>query len=415
MDTHLLLVVLAVLGGAYMAWTIGANDVGNAFGTSVGSKAITLLHAVLIAAVFEFAGSFLVGAHVAQTISGSIIDNHVIALEAHQLAVGMIAALIGSSLWLHFATHLGWPVSTSHAIVGAVIGLGIAMGGLAAVRWDTVGPIALSWLISPVGGALLAIAAYWGLVMPVYRSRHPVRRIRVMAPLAAGIVFFMIVLSVVFKGLENLHLDLPLLPALGAALAAAFLAWAGARFLLARRRLHEDAADFSEFKQAEPVFAVLQIITACYMSFAHGANDVANAIGPLATVVSILKTGVIVDKVPVPPALLALGGLGIVIGLATLGYRVIVTIGRKITTITPSRGFSAELGCATTVLVCSKLGLPVSTTHTIVGAVVGVGLVHGIKALDMRILRDIGGSWIATIPASALLTVMLYWALAGLI
>lgn len=408
MDTHLVVLTLAVIGGGYMAWNIGANDVANAMGTSVGSKALTLVGAVIVAAIFEFSGAFFVGGGVTKTISKGIISLDMVVGREMEFAIGMVAALFAAAIWLNIASRLGWPVSTTHSIVGAVLGFGIVMGGIMAVSWDAVGKIVLSWVVSPLSGAIIAVIVYSLVVLPIYRSKYPATHLRRIVPPATGMVFFMLALSMLYKGLKNLNLDLPVGQALLMATVVAVIAGGVAHMLLRRRDLDDSQSLSKRIRQTEPIFAVLQVITACYMAFAHGANDVANAIGPLAAVVSVVQTNVIAKESIVPLWVLALGGIGIVIGLATYGHRVMATIGRKITTITPSRGFSAEFGAATTVLVCSKLGLPVSTTHTLVGAVIGVGMARGIRGIDLRVIRDIGVSWVVTIPFTAFITILLF-------
>jgi PiT family inorganic phosphate transporter len=408
MDIDTIVLTLAVIGGAYMAWNIGANDVANAMGTSVGSKALTLVGAVVVAAIFEFSGAFFVGGGVTKTISKGIISLDMVAGREMEFALGMVAALFAAAIWLNIASRLGWPVSTTHSIVGAVLGFGIVMGGIIAVSWNVVGKIVISWVVSPLCGAIIAVVVYSLVVLPIYRSEFPATHLKRVVPLATGMVFFLLALSMLYKGLKNLHLDLPVGHALLMATVIGVIA-AGVAHLILRRRKLEDSKSLSKrIRQTEPIFAVLQVITACYMAFAHGANDVANSIGPLAAVVSVVQTGVIAKESLVPLWVLALGGVGIVIGLATYGHRVMATIGKKITSITPSRGFSAEFGAATTVLVCSKLGLPVSTTHTLVGAVIGVGMARGIRGIDLRIVRDIGVSWVVTIPFTAIITVVLF-------
>lgn len=408
MDTHIIVLTLAVIGGGYMAWNIGANDVANAMGTSVGSKALTLVGAVVVAAIFEFSGAFFVGGGVTKTISKGIISLDMIQGHEMEFALGMVAALFAAAIWLNVASRLGWPVSTTHAIVGAVLGFGIVMGGIMAVSWDIVGKIVLSWVVSPLSGAIIALVIYSLVVLPIYRSEFPATHLKRVVPLATGMVFFMLALSMLYKGLKRLSLDLEVGQAFLMATVIGVIAAGIAHMILRRRKLENSKSLSKRIRQTEPIFAVLQVITACYMAFAHGANDVANSIGPLAAVVSVIQTGVIAKESPVPLWVLALGGIGIVIGLATYGHRVMATIGKKITSITPSRGFSAEFGAATTVLVCSKLGLPVSTTHTLVGAVIGIGFARGIRSLDLRIIRDIGVSWVVTIPFTAIITVLLF-------
>jgi PiT family inorganic phosphate transporter len=328
-----------------------------------------------------------------------------------QIALGMTCALLASSIWCHFATHKGWPISSTHAIVGSVISIGLIFAGTHAVNWSKIVPIVISWVLSPALGGALAIAVYWLFVLPIYSSEQPMRQLRRAAPLITGIVFTSIGLAVFYKGFKNLNLDLQFHEALLLSLAIGLCAAVVMHLSLSRRKLSEGGTYLQRVKQTEPVFATLQIITACYMSFAHGANDVSHAAGPIATVLQVIRTGRVGDEVTVSPLLLAFGGIGIVIGLSTYGYKVMATIGKKITTITPSRGFAAEFGCATTVLIAAKLGIPISSSHTIVGAVVGVGLVRGLQSLDLRIIRDIGMSWVLTIPCAGLLTALLYFLL----
>ena len=402
--------ILSIIFGTYMAWNIGANDVANAFGTSVGSRALTIGSAVLLAAIFEFAGAFFVGGHVTQTIRSGMFDISVVSAEPVHFAIGMTAALLAAAIWLNLATHWGWPVSTTHSIVGAVVGFGLVIAGVSAINWSKIGQIIMSWIISPAVGGLLAVIIYISFVLPIYRSREPARRLRRLVPVATGLVFFLLTLAMVFKGLKNLHLNLSFVEASLWGVTIGVLAGIITYLIVKRIPLKEESDPVKKFKQTEPVFAVLQIITASYTAFAHGANDVANAVGPLAAVHAIWQSGglSVSEKATVPNWILLVGGVGIVVGLATYGYRVMQTIGKKITTISPSRGFAAEFGAATTVLICTRLSLPVSTTHTLVGAVVGVGLVRGMRSLDMKVVRDIGASWLYTIPFTAALTALIF-------
>ncbi|HAU37695.1 MAG TPA: phosphate permease [Phycisphaerales bacterium] len=396
-----------------MAWNIGANDVANAMGTPVGSGAITLRRAVVLAGIFEFCGAFFVGSDVADTIKGGIVPPEAFA-DLTQLGIGMLAALLAASAWLHMATYLGQPVSTTHAIIGAVIGFAVITVGPGAVQWSKMGAIAASWVISPVAGAIIAYIVYRGIRRFVLASRHPVFYARKVVPLATGSVFFILMLSIVYKGLPKLRLDLPLWQALVVAVGTGAVGVLCAGILLRRvlRRRRVRLAD--RYDAVERWFGRVQIITACYMAFAHGANDVANAIGPLAGAIQVFGKQGFAAKAAIPPWLLAFGGVGIVIGLATYGYKVIEAVGRKITEITPTRGFSAEFGTATTVLVCSKLGLPISTTFVLVGAVMGVGIARGFGAIDLKVIRRIFASWIVTIPISAVFAAIFYWILNAL-
>jgi PiT family inorganic phosphate transporter len=404
--TFTILLVIAVLAGFYMAWNIGANDVANAFGTSVGSGALTIRQVVLLAGVFEFCGAFLVGASVTDTIKQSIIHMDAFQDSATLFGLGMLAALIGSAAWLNIATYFAQPVSTTHAIIGAVIGFAVVARGVGCVTWSKMGAIAASWVVSPLVGGILAYLIYKAIVRFVLDSRHPVYRARQAVPVGLGAVVAIVVLSILYRGLPKLRLDLPLPSALGVAAAAAAAACVLA-YLVIRHRTRGRYIPLAErYVTVERWFSRLQVITACYMAFAHGANDVANAIGPLAGCMRIFaeRATTLVAKTPVPPWLLAFGGAGIVIGLATYGIKVIEAVGKKITEVTPTRGFSAEFATATTVLVCSKMGLPISTTFVLVGAVMGVGIARGFAAIDLKVIRRIFASWVVTIPVSAVLT-----------
>lgn len=418
-----LVVVLALATGLYMAWTIGANDVANAMGTSVGSGALTLRRAVVVAGIFELAGAVLVGGHVSETIRKGILDPAQFApagpLGAEGpliLALGMTAALLGAAIWLQGASFIGLPVSTTHSIVGAVVGFGVVAVGASGIDWVTLGSIVASWVVSPALGGLLGFLSFVVVRRLVLRSPDPVRATRTVVPYLVGVVGFILALTFVYKALRNVLPDPhPVVTGLAAATigGASVVVFRGlvGRFGPAEDQGGKDGADSMGYVEA--IFGWLQIVTAAFVAFAHGANDVANAVGPLAAVVGLARVGFaeVPEVIAVDTWLLAAGGVGIVIGLATWGYRVIATIGRRITEITPTRGFAAEFGAACTVLVASRLGLPVSTTHVLVGAVVGVGFAQGIGALNLRTVRDIVYSWIATVPAAAVLGGLLFVAL----
>ncbi|MFO7261608.1 MAG: anion permease [bacterium] len=414
MTVGLIILAIALAAAFYMAWTIGANDVANAMGTSVGSGALTLVSAILLAAVFEFGGAVVLGASVTETISKGIVETALFDPSGPLgedgpvlLALGMICALLASAIWLHAATFLGMPVSTTHSIVGAVFGIGIVSFGFRGVDWGTMLQIVMSWLVSPLLGGVLAFGTFITVRRLILESPDPVAATRRYAPYIIGVVVGVMTLSFIYKVLSrrfeapSVLLSLLIAAGLGAAVGAV----AGA-FVRATR----PARDAGTFTYVERVFALLQIATACFVAFAHGANDVANAVGPLAAVVTLYQTGFteVVGRVGVPTWTLFLGGGGIVLGLATLGHRVIATIGRQITEITPTRGFSAEFGAATTVLVASSLGLPISTTHTLVGGVIGVGFGHGIAALNLTTVRRIVTSWVATVPVAAVVAAVLF-------
>jgi PiT family inorganic phosphate transporter len=399
---------VAMAACVYMAWNIGANDVANAMGTSVGSYAITLKQAVLLAAVFEFAGAFLVGGHVTDTVRKGIVSTAVFQGQPEVFVLGMLAALLAAGVWLNLATFLGLPVSTTHSIIGAVVGFGLLVGGVSAVHWGKLGSVVLSWIISPLCGGFLGWLTFTYIKRSVLSRWNPVRAARGIVPILIFPVAVVLVLSVLYKGLKNLKLDVPLNTAIMISLGVGVVAFLVMKVILNRKFSTRPRKRTDAFAQVERLFSYLQVGTACSVAFAHGANDVANAIGPFAAIVSVFKSGDLAMNVPVPLWILALGGVGIVVGLATWGYRVIETIGKKITYITPSRGFSAEFATATTVLVCSKMGLPISTSHTLVGSVIGVGLARGMAALNLKVILTIVNSWLITIPATAVVTVLFY-------
>jgi inorganic phosphate transporter, PiT family len=478
METYLLIIlVLATLFGFYMAWGIGANDVANAMGTSVGSGALTLKQAVLVAAVLELSGAVLAGTHVSETVRKGIVDPGIFAADGLSFMLGMLAALLAAAVWLQIASYKGWPVSTTHSIVGAVIGFGLVYGGLGAIYWDKVGSTVASWVVSPLLSAFIAYSVFTLVLRKIFHKSNPLHSAKKLAPIFVFFVFTILALSMVFKGLKNLHLDLSLPAAFGVASAVGLVASIIGAWLISRipeparpatgtaveavtdpslvralekavkhlERVHAGApgplktevadaisevrrlrfesqrryrfhTDSHEYQSVEKLFAYLQILSACFVAFAHGANDVANAIGPMSAVISVAMAGgaSVAAKAPVPLWVLALGGMGIVVGLATWGWRVMETVGRKITELTPTRGFCAEFGAATTIVLATKLGLPISTTHTLVGAVLGVGLARGIGAVDLATIRDVVLSWLVTIPAGALLAMGFFLGLRAL-
>jgi PiT family inorganic phosphate transporter len=390
-----------------MAWTIGANDVANAMGTSVGSGALTLRGAIIVAAIFEFGGAMLVGGSVTNTIRKGIVDIQALGSDPMIMAVGMTCCLLAAALWLNLATYAGWPVSTTHSIVGAVVGFGVTAGGMNAVDWGTVGSIAASWVVSPVMGGILGYSLFVFIQRTILNAEDPVGAIRRWGPILVFPIIAILALSAMFKGLKPLRLDLALAPAIGVALLLGLVASFVAVPIFARFARTNTTTKDAALGRTEKVFMVLQIMTACFVAFAHGSNDVANAVGPLAAVFGAIKEGV-TETVQVPYRVLLIGGVGIVVGLATYGYKIMATIGNKITELTPSRGFSAEFAAATTIVVASKLGLPVSTTHTLVGAVIGVGFGRSIGAINTRVLRGIFASWFITVPFTALLAAGLF-------
>ena len=404
----MVILVVAVVIGVYMAWNIGANDVANAMGTSVGSKALTFKRAVILAGIFEFAGAVLVGGHVTDTVRKGIIDPAAFAGDPNLLVYGMLAALISAALWLHLASYFGQPVSTTHSIVGGIFGFGLIAGG--AVNWAKMSAIVASWVISPLASGFLGFLTFVFIKKKILSAERPDEAASRYAPFFVMVVGFILSMALIFKGLKNLHLDWSVSTAIIVSILVAVVAGVLARILLPRPVPRtEELPPAEEFSYTENIFKYLQITTASYVAFAHGANDVANAVGPLAAVYAVQSTGEVSMQVGVPVWILLIGAGGIVAGLAMFGRRVMETVGHKITHMTPSRGFSAEFAAATTVLICSKIGLPVSTTHSLVGAIMGVGMARGLATLQLKTVRSIFTSWIATVPVTAAMTIVLYW------
>jgi len=407
-EAEITYVALAALFGVFMAWGIGANDVANAMATSVGSKALTIRQAILVAAVFEFLGAVLAGGEVTSTIRKGIVETDLLTGSPELLIYGMLASLLSAGTWLLIASRKGWPVSTTHTIVGAIVGFAAVGIGFDAVQWGKVGTIVMSWVVSPLMAGFLAYLIYMSVQRLILRQEDPLEKAKRYVPVYIFLAAFTIVLVTIVKGLKHVGLDLSLtnsyLLATGIAVAIAIV---GA---IAIQRIKPDpkVEKKQHFYTVERVFAVLMVVTACSMAFAHGSNDVANAIGPLAAVISVARTGIVGAQSSLPIWVLILGGTGIVVGLATFGRHVIATVGRKITQLTPSRGFAAELAAATTIVIASGTGIPVSTTHTLVGAVLGVGLARGIDAIDLRVVGRIFVSWVVTVPAGALLSIVFF-------
>jgi len=402
-------IALAVAFGLFMAWGIGANDVANAMGTSVGARALTVKQALCVAAIFEFSGAVLAGGEVTSTIRSGIVDPELFKDDPKLLVYGMLASLLAAGTWLMYATREGWPVSTTHSIVGAIIGFGAIGVSTDVIRWDGVMDILLSWVVTPLIGGALAWAIFTTVQRLVLEREDPLTAAKFWVPFYMFFAGFVMSAVTMFKGLQHVGLQLATYQTwLYSAAIGVTVALIGKAFV---SRVKVDPAADREFHYAtvEKVFGVLMVMTACCMAFSHGSNDVANAIGPVAAVVSVAQTGVVEQKSAVATWLLLLGGIGIVIGLATYGQRVMVTIGEKITHLTPSRGFAAELAAATTIVVASGTGMPISTTHTLVGAVLGVGFARGIAAIDLGVVRGIFLSWVITVPAGAVLAVFFYF------
>ncbi|MCC7145392.1 MAG: inorganic phosphate transporter [Phycisphaeraceae bacterium] len=465
--TTWLLTSLIVLAGFFMAWNIGANDLTNSMGAAVGSGAMTLRRAILLAAIMEFAGAFFAGSTVTETMPNRIIDPTLFQQVPQVLVLGMIASLLGAAVWLTVATYCGWPVSTTHSIISAVAGFGLIYGGMDALYGYMLKEILFCWILSPLLAGCLAFALYHLLVRSILHRPNPVLASQHLVPPLVLVVVFTMVLYLALRALGNLNLNLQILPASIIALLISLLAAAVARHYV--RRIRTSPADLAAFHQAylarnldkarqifsqvelftqgsakdhaarlltdvtqlrqaalptsapaaltdhcapvETIFSHLLIFCACFVSFSHGAHNVANAAGPLASALHILRSGQVTPTTLIPPWALALGGLGIVVGLATWGWRVVETVGRRITVLTPTRAFCAQFAAAATIVLAYKLNWFISSTHTVVGAIVGAGLARGFAALHFNMTRDILVSWMVTLPACTGLSIFFFYAL----
>jgi len=405
---------MAVAFGLFMAWGIGANDVANAMGTSVGSKALTFKQAVIIAAIFECAGAVLAGGEVTKTIRKGIVDVSSLGSTPELLVYGMLASLLAAGIWLMVATRMGWPVSTTHSIVGAIVGFGAVGIGMEAVQWGKVGTIALSWVTSPLLAGAIGFALFRSIQKLIIDTDDPLGKAKKYVPYYIFLVGFIIAMVTLLKGLKHVGVNLPFEQNMIYAVAIGMIFAFIGTVMIKRLKFDAKADKKFHFTNMEKIFGVLMIFTAIAMAFAHGSNDVANAIGPVAAVVSIVQSaGEITAKSATPIWILILGGAGIIFGLVTYGHKVIATVGSGITELTPSRGFAATLAAATTVVFASGTGLPISTTHTLVGAVLGVGLARGIGALNIGVIQTIFLSWIVTLPAGAILSIFFFFTFKG--
>ena len=407
--------LLFIAGGAaaigfYMAWSIGANDVANSMATAVGAKAITFKQAVLIAGILNFAGAILLGPHVAGTIKGGIVKGSIIA-DPHTLLLGFVASLLAAALWVTLSTWRELPISTTHSVIGALIGFGIIAGGVSSIDWSVMGKVASSWVLSPVVGCIIAFFVFKVIVKTIFAKDEPVKAAKIVGPLAIGITAFLIVSSLFLKtklsemsGVSDLSQVLLISTVISA------IACIIAMFLL--RNI--EAKSVEDYATVEGIFRKLQIVTSCYVAFSHGANDVANAIAPVAAIIP-LANGEMSLTAGIPTELLALGGIGIAFGCMTWGRRVMKTVGGRITSLTNTRGFSVDFAAATTVLVASKLGLPISTSHTVVGAVIGVGLARGLEAIDLSVIKKIVVSWLLTVPIAAATSAVIFICLRAIV
>jgi len=416
----ILILAIMVLLGLYMAWNIGANDVANSMADAVGSGALSVKQAVIAAGLCEFAGAVLVGSHVTDTIRKGIVDPSALAsmpgmLEgepAALLVIGMSAALLSAAIWLNFATWTGMPVSTTHSIVGAVAGFGIVAAGIGSVNWGKMGQIVASWFISPFAGGLMAFIIFKIISKLILGQEKPVKAAIRVTPYIVFFLVMVVTLATIYKGFKHVLKGLDWVTDTHTLILALFISVIStiiSRIHVKKKLEGKESLPLAQqLELVEEVYVPLVIISSCAVAFAHGANDVANSVGPLAAVANILKTGTVDMKVPVPLWILVLGGGGIVLGLGTYGYRVMATVGTKITEITPTRGVAADIAATATVLICTRMKLPVSTTHTLVGAIMGIGLARGLAGIDSRIAKKIFKSWLITVPAAAIVCIILF-------
>lgn len=408
-DYGMILLVMACVFGFFMAWGVGANDVANAMGTSVGSRALTIKQAILVAMVFEFCGAYFAGGEVTDTIKNGIVNTEAISIDL--MVLGMMSALMAAGTWLLIATSRGWPVSSTHTIIGAVVGFAAVGVSMDSVHWGAILPITASWIVTPFLSGTLGFLLFMSVQKLIINTDNPFASAKRYVPIYMFLTGFMVALMTLSKGLKHVGISLSGDQSLLLAIGAGLLVMGGGILLLQRVKLPENASRRAYYHSVEKSFAILMVFTACSMAFAHGANDVANAVGPLAAIAGVIQNQDLAEigaKTAVPAWVLFLGGIGIVIGLATYGYKVIATVGKEITKLTPSRGFAAELATASTVVTASAFGLPVSTTHTLVGAVLGIGLARGISALNLRVILSIFMSWAITLPAGATLSIVFF-------
>ncbi len=401
MSTEYSILIIGFLFGFYMAWNIGANDVANSMASSVGAKAITIKQAIIIAATLNIIGAIFLGSHVTNTIRKGIVSTQVLT-DPHLALLGALSALLAAALWVSFATWKSLPVSTTHSIVGAMVGFGIMAGGFDVINWGKLGAVVLSWIISPLFSLIIAFFIFKIIVKLILSRKKAHEWALKLSPFFIGLTLFIVILMLLAKTPFGKRLEISTYMAAGVAFVMAILAGFIGKYIL-KKYIKPDKNG-----GAEEVFRFIQVGTACYVALAAGANDVANAIGPLAVIYFLVKTGTVGATVPVPVFLLLFGGIGIALGIAMAGHRVMTTMGSKITHLSNTRGFSVEFAAATTVLIASKLGLPVSTTHAAVGGVLGVGIAKGIEAVNFRIVFQIMIYWVLTVPASAVTSMIIF-------
>ena len=403
MDLYDVFFLLSLGAGFLMAFNLGANDVANSMASAVGARAITVKQAVFIAGILNFVGAVFLGSHVTATVAKGIINPAMIG-DPQLILLGMFASLLAAALWVLIATLTALPVSSTHSIVGAILGFGIVAGGPSVVNWLKLGGVVLSWFISPFLAAAIAFVIFTQIRRHIFLQKNFLENARKWGPRWIALTMVLVGFSFLFKTPVGKQLHLAWYQTLALIALLACGAWiVGSRMTYSLSMKVEESAE-----GVETIFRKMQVFTSCYVALSQGANDVANAIGPIAAIYVLAKQGSFLAKADVPIWLLALGGVGIALGICVLGHKVMKTVGEKITTLTNTRGFAVDFAAATTVLVASKLGLPVSTTHAAVGAVTGVGLARGFKAVDFTVLGRIVVYWLLTVPIASLTSIVIY-------
>lgn len=411
MDHGLIFILFAIAVGLWMTWGIGANDLANIMSTAMGSKAISVTQALIIAIVFEVAGAFLGGTEVSDTIRGGILDAHAFTHAPQLMIYCMLSVLLAGAVWMSLASYLGMPVSITNAIVGALVGVGAIMLGLHAVHWQKVGYIAISWISSPTIAGVIAYLLFNSIRRWILGADNPLQAAKKYIPIYLLMVGIVLAMMTTLKALHHFQINLGLLKTASILFATVAVVMAIGFFAMRRIFVTVHLRRHTQFVYIESMFSVLMAFTACAMVFAHGSNDVAIAVGPIAGVISLVQSGQTMRDGMMFNGIMLFGCLGVVLGLFMYGRKVIETVGSAITTLTPSRAFAATLAAASTVVVSTSTGIPVSATQTLVGAVFGVGLARGIGALNLTVIRNIFMSWIITIPAAAGLATLFFYLL----
>ena len=401
-------VIFALAIGFGMSCAVGANDVANAMGTSVGSRIITIRQAIVIAAIFEALGAASASGQVTMTLRSGIFDVSYFANAPMQLAYAMLAALMASFSWLCLATYFRWPVSTTHSIVGALMGVGALIIGMKGIKWSMMRSIFASWIVLPLFSGGLSYIIFRMTQNLIFLNDSPIKRVKLLMPVYMSVVVFSITYIAIEACLPAIGVDYSAIISFGICLGVAFLTFCIGVWLMTYYRVDLSLDYQEQYKVCEKAFGVLAVITACAMAFSHGSNDVANAIGPLAAIVELVHSGALSESVAIPWQLTFFGAAGVVIGLGVYGYRIIETVGTQITSLTASRSFAAQFATALMIVIASGVGLPVSSTQTLVGAVLGVGIARGIGALNLKVIRNIFMSWLVTLPAGAVLVILFY-------